>query len=83
MLGHEPQQPQRAQRDGEAEAVLGPALLEDQDAVAIGEREAGAQVLDGDAIREALKSPALRLVRIPHPALPRSQKSICRSSTAR
>jgi uncharacterized protein (DUF3084 family) len=81
MLGHEPQQPQRAQRDGEAEAVLGPALLEDEDAVAIGQREAG--VVDGDAVREALKPAALRLVRIPHRALPRSKKSICRSSTAR
>jgi hypothetical protein len=73
VLGHEPQEPHRAQRHGQPEAVLGAALLENQDAVAIGEREAGAQVLDGDAVREALKSSALRVVRISHPALPRGQ----------
>ena len=73
VVGHEPQEPQGAQRDGEPEAVVGPALVEDQDAVGVGEREAGAQILDGDAVREALKPPALRLVRIPHSGLPRGQ----------
>jgi hypothetical protein len=42
VVGHEPQEPQSAQRNGEPEAVLGPALVEDQDAVAVSEREAGA-----------------------------------------
>ena len=70
VVGHEPQEPQGAERDGEPEAVLGPTLVEDQYTVAIRQRETGAQVLDGDAVREALKPPALRLVRIPHPQPP-------------
>lgn len=68
VVGHEPQEPQRAQRHGEPEPVLGPALVKDQDAVAIGQREAGTQILDRDAVRKALKPPVLCVVRIPHPA---------------
>ena len=70
VVGYEAQKPQGAQRHGEPEAVVGPALFEDQDTVAVGESEAGAQILDGDAVWEALKPPALRLVRIPHSGLP-------------
>jgi len=73
VVGNEPHEPQRAQRHGEPEPVRWPALVEDQGAVAIRQREARTQILDRDAVREAFKSPALRIVRIPHPALPRGQ----------
>jgi hypothetical protein len=71
VVGHEPQEPQRPQRHGQAEPILRPALIEDQRSVTIRQREAGTEVLDGDALREALEPPALRLVRIPHPSASR------------
>ena len=83
VVGHEPQEPQRAQRHGQTETVLRSALIEDQDPVTIRQRETRAEILDGDAVREALQPPALRVVRISHLGLPSGQKSICRSSTAR
>jgi len=73
VVGNEPQEPQRAQRHGEPKPVPWPALVEDQDAVTIRQREARTQILDRDAVREALKPAALRVVRIPHSALPRGQ----------
>jgi hypothetical protein len=52
------------------EAVVGPALVEDQDAVEVGGRTTGAQVLDAMPVRQALKSSALRVVRISQPGPP-------------
>ncbi len=83
VVGNEPQEPQRAQRHGQPEAVLRSTLTENQDPVTIRQREARAEIFDSDAVREALQPPPLRVVRISHLGLPWGQWSICRSSTAR
>lgn len=73
VIGHEPQEPQRAQRHGQPQAVLRSTLIEHQDPVTIRQRKACAEILDGDAVREALQPLALRVVRISHLGLPSGQ----------
>ena len=73
VLGHEPQEPHRAQRHSQPETVLRSALIEDQHEVTIRQRKARAEILDGDAVREALKPPALRVGRISTLGLPSGQ----------
>ena len=58
LLRHEPKEAQRAQRHREAQPVPGPALVENQRTVAVRQREARPQILDRDAVREPLATPA-------------------------
>jgi hypothetical protein len=66
VLRHEAEEPQRAQLDRQTEAVRSSALREHQLAIGVRQREARAEVLDGDLLGEALKPAALRVTGIGH-----------------
>lgn len=73
VLRHEPDESQRAPLDRQTEAVGGSALREHERAIGIGQREARAEILDGDLLGEALEPAALRVTGIGHERSPGSE----------
>jgi len=75
LIGHEAEEPQRAQLHCKAEPVLGAARAEHEIAVTVAEREGRAQILKLDPLRPALQPIGFALARIP--PRPSSSSLVC------